>query len=216
MAKAERGTGASHPDGLEPVSGLRAVACLGVLIGHCMFWVVGSSYDKLQVYAQLDRHPWMTGLMKMPELFMDTFLVLTGFLAAQTLVRSMTVVPAYGSCIYRLAISSPPPSLASVPCGPHMYMIRGSRASCSTMPVVTSLPFECRYYTKRFMRIAPSLYSMLTLVYMAVLPAIKSDRISPDARLCTSAWMLILTSSFPGVLPSRKTTLIGCYRRAPL
>lgn len=39
------------------------------------------------------------------------------------------------------------------------------------------------------MRIAPSLYSMLTLVYLAVVPAITSGRISPDARLRPTAWM---------------------------
>lgn len=78
---------------LRPVSGLRAIACLGVLIGHCMFWVAGSAADKLEVYQLLDQHAWMTGLMKMPEVFMDTFLVLTGCLAAQSLLPGLAAAP---------------------------------------------------------------------------------------------------------------------------
>lgn len=40
----------------------------------------------------------------------------------------------------------------------------------------------CRYYISRFKRLAPSLYSMLAIVYFFVLPAIASDLISADAR----------------------------------
>ncbi|BDA44071.1 hypothetical protein COCOBI_05-2550 [Coccomyxa sp. Obi] len=40
----------------------------------------------------------------------------------------------------------------------------------------------CRYYISRFKRLAPSLYSMLAIVYFLVLPAIAADLISADAR----------------------------------
>ncbi len=83
---------------IQALSGLRAYACLGVLIGHCMFWVAGSAQDKMAVYKQLDAYPWMTGLMRMPEVFMDTFLVITGFLAARSLLPGLTAAqngPAY-------------------------------------------------------------------------------------------------------------------------
>ena len=42
----------SSVDGLDlrPASGIRAIACLGVMIGHCMFWVAGSQAVKLDVY----------------------------------------------------------------------------------------------------------------------------------------------------------------------
>ena len=94
----------AHVINLHPVAGLRAIACLGVLIGHCMFWVAGSAADKLAVYDLLDSHPWMTGLMKMPEVFMDTFLVLTGFLAAQSLLPGLSAAPVYGAYIRRHVI----------------------------------------------------------------------------------------------------------------
>ena len=80
---------------LGPTSGLRALACSGVLFGHCMFWVARAAQDKLAVYQQLDQHPWMTGLMKMPEPFMDWFLVLTGFLTAQSLLSRLATTPNY-------------------------------------------------------------------------------------------------------------------------
>ncbi len=92
-----------HPINLHPVSGQRALACLGVLIGHCMFWVVGSASDKMEVYRLLDKHAWMTGLMKMPQVFMDTFLVLTGFFAAQSLVPGLATAPTYIPYIRRQA-----------------------------------------------------------------------------------------------------------------
>ena len=88
----------AKPVQLQPLSGLRACACLGVLIGHCMFWVAGSYRDKMALYKQLDAHPWMTGIMKMPEVFMDTFLVLTGYLAARSLLPGLAAAssgPAY-------------------------------------------------------------------------------------------------------------------------
>ena len=40
---------------------------------------------------------------------------------------------------------------------------------------------EFRYYWRRFSRIAPSLYSMLVLVYLFVLPAIRARLVSDDA-----------------------------------
>lgn len=40
----------------------------------------------------------------------------------------------------------------------------------------------CRYYFGRFSKIVPSMYSMLALVYLFVLPAIRSSVISDDAR----------------------------------
>ena len=100
MVREQMDASAGH---LEPISGLRAIACLGILIGHCMFWVVGSASDKIAVYAQLDQHPRMTGLMKMPEPLLETFLVLTGFLAAQSLVSTMPLASSYSSCIIRSA-----------------------------------------------------------------------------------------------------------------
>ena len=84
---------------LSPTSGMRAIACLGILIGHCMFWVARSAEDKLIVYQQLDQHPWMTGLMKMPEPFMDWFLVLTGFLTAQSLLSKLITSPDYPTLV---------------------------------------------------------------------------------------------------------------------
>lgn len=41
---------------------------------------------------------------------------------------------------------------------------------------------EIRYYWRRFSRIAPSLYSMLALVYLLVLPAMRANLLSDDAR----------------------------------
>lgn len=74
---------------MQALSGLRACACLGVLIGHCMFWIAASSEDKVTVYERLDAYPWMIGIMKMPEVSMDTFLILTGYLAAKSLLPGL-------------------------------------------------------------------------------------------------------------------------------
>ena len=37
----------------------------------------------------LDSYPWISGIMKMPQIFMDTFLVLTGFMAGGTLIDAL-------------------------------------------------------------------------------------------------------------------------------
>ena len=40
----------SFDEQMEPAAGIRAIACLGILIGHTMFWLAGSGPDKLMVY----------------------------------------------------------------------------------------------------------------------------------------------------------------------
>lgn len=161
----------NHLINLQPVSGLRALVCLGVLIGHCMFWVVGSAADKMQVYQLLDKHSWVTGLMKMPQVFMDTFLVLTGFLAAQSLLPGLSAAPGYFTYIRRQVTNLDRCSFRTI-----LFYPLAAR-----LPV-TENKIARRYYTSRFARIAPSLYSMLAIVYLVVLPAIAADLISADAR----------------------------------
>jgi hypothetical protein len=171
------------PDSLntQPLSGLRAVACLGVLIGHCMFWVAGSAQDKLQLYEQMDAFMWMTGLMKMLELFMDTFLVLTGFLAAKSLLPGLANASNYRSYILR----SSKAQYYSTPCEDMSLASQPSADDHNSAFLHFALLVQnlCRrYYKTRIARVAPNLYSMLGITYVMVLPAISHGLISADAR----------------------------------
>ena len=74
---------------LAALDGLRSLACVAIVVGHCMF-ALGFAWPERhnEWYAALDRHPWMLALVNMSEPAMDFFLVLTGFLAARGLTHA--------------------------------------------------------------------------------------------------------------------------------
>ncbi|KAK9907538.1 hypothetical protein WJX75_005542 [Coccomyxa subellipsoidea] len=71
---------------LAALTGVRALACLSIVLGHSMF-ALGFAWPErhLEWYAALDAHTWMLALVNLSEPVMDTFLILTGFLAAHSL-----------------------------------------------------------------------------------------------------------------------------------
>ncbi|CAL8462705.1 g2238 [Coccomyxa elongata] len=109
---------------------------MSVVVGHSMF-ALGFAWPEryMDWYAALDAHPWMLALVNLSEPAMDTFLILTGFLAAHSLG------PAFQS---------------------------GKRPS----QIVRS------YMKRRLLRIVPSYYATLVLVYCAFLPLLYSGATS--------------------------------------
>ena len=139
---------------LRPLGGLRALACLGILAAHLMYWVGAAHPDKhavrqaplrrtrfqplqsdchmklndalqtrsfdaqngpaklrhetlaAQVYAYLSAHPWAVAPLNISEPAMDMFLVLTGFLAALSLVPALEAAASPGAVVARRAAAS--------------------------------------------------------------------------------------------------------------
>ena len=77
----------SNPDVLH---GIRALACIAIVFGHCMF-ALGFAWPEQHPawYSALEREPWMLALVNLSEPAMDTFLILSGFLAAGSLLDAM-------------------------------------------------------------------------------------------------------------------------------
>ena len=84
--------------GLQALHGIRALACIAIVLGHCMF-ALGYAWPQRHTewYQALEQHPWMLALVNLPEPAMDTLLILSGFLAANSLLPAMqgkgTVLP---------------------------------------------------------------------------------------------------------------------------
>eukprot|EP00884_Botryococcus_braunii_P019627 jgi/Botrbrau1/6348/Bobra.0098s0007.1 len=79
---------------LGPLDGIRAVACIAIVVGHCMFlqgYTHPSRYKDW--YAALEDHPWVLIFTNLSEPALDTMLVLSGFLAARTLIPMITSTP---------------------------------------------------------------------------------------------------------------------------
>lgn len=76
---------------LAALDGVRAVAATSILAGHCMI-ALGFAWPErhLDWYAALEAHPWMLALVNLPEPAMDTLLILTGFLAAHSLLPALS------------------------------------------------------------------------------------------------------------------------------
>lgn len=81
---------ARRAGGLEALHGIRAIACIAIVLGHCMF-ALGFAWPEqhLEWYQALDEYPWMLCLVNISEPAMDTFLILSGFLAASSLLPAM-------------------------------------------------------------------------------------------------------------------------------
>ena len=60
------------------------------MFGHCMF-ALGFAWPEqhLEWYKALEERPWMLGLVNVSEPAMDTFLILSGFLAASSLLPAL-------------------------------------------------------------------------------------------------------------------------------
>ena len=73
------------------LDGMRALAALSILTGHCMF-ALGFAWPErhLEWYAALEAHPWMLALVNLSEPAMDTLLILAGFLAAHSLLPAVS------------------------------------------------------------------------------------------------------------------------------
>ena len=59
-----------------------------------------------QVYAYFSSHPWTVALLNASEPAMDMFMVLTGFLAAQSLVPALEAAPSPSGVVARRAATS--------------------------------------------------------------------------------------------------------------
>eukprot|EP00884_Botryococcus_braunii_P020302 jgi/Botrbrau1/6956/Bobra.0215s0033.1 len=75
---------------------MRIGACLGVLIGHCVLCI--GLTDPERFYKILDEVPWVLVIMNIPEVVVDIFIILTGFLA------TVALVPAFETANNRLPI----------------------------------------------------------------------------------------------------------------
>ena len=75
---------------LEALHGIRAIACIAIVYGHCMF-ALGFAWPEqhLEWYKALEDHPWTLALVNVSEPAMDTFLILSGFLATSSLLPAM-------------------------------------------------------------------------------------------------------------------------------
>ena len=75
---------------LDVLHGIRALACIAIVFGHCMF-ALGFAWPEQHPawYSALERQPWMLALVNLSEPAMDTFLILSGFLAAGSLLPAM-------------------------------------------------------------------------------------------------------------------------------
>ncbi|KAK9841795.1 hypothetical protein WJX81_003721 [Elliptochloris bilobata] len=91
---------AHHLD-LRALAGLRALACLGILVGHLAYWVAAAHADKHKVYAYFSAHAWTVVPLNASEPAMDMFMVLTGFLAALSLVPALEVAASPGAVMAR-------------------------------------------------------------------------------------------------------------------
>lgn len=78
------------PGCLDALHGIRAIACIAIVYGHCMF-ALGFAWPEqhLEWYKALEDHPWMLALVNVSEPAMDTFLILSGFLATSSLLPAM-------------------------------------------------------------------------------------------------------------------------------
>ena len=76
--------------GLEALHGVRAIACIAIVFGHCMF-ALGFAWPEqhLEWYKALNEGPWMLAMVNLSEPAMDTFLILSGFLAASSLLPAL-------------------------------------------------------------------------------------------------------------------------------
>jgi hypothetical protein len=75
---------------LDVLYGIRALACIAIVFGHCMF-ALGFAWPEQHPawYSALEREPWMLALVNLSEPAMDIFLILSGFLAAGSLLPAM-------------------------------------------------------------------------------------------------------------------------------
>ncbi|KAK9819568.1 hypothetical protein WJX81_007717 [Elliptochloris bilobata] len=95
------GSGGLDVSDLRATAGLRAVACLGIVIGHMIYWIGLADPDKHKVYGYFTTHAWTVALLNATEPSMDIFLVLTGFLAAASLVPALKASARPGAVIFR-------------------------------------------------------------------------------------------------------------------
>ena len=80
----------SDADYSESLHGIRAIPCIAIVYGHCMF-ALGFAWPEqhLEWYKALEDHPWMLALVNISEPAMDAFLILSGFLATSSLLPAM-------------------------------------------------------------------------------------------------------------------------------
>ncbi len=63
---------------LAPTAGIRALSCIGVVLGHVIYFASLAHEDKADLYKGFATHPWMNLMLHNAEPSMDAFLVLTG------------------------------------------------------------------------------------------------------------------------------------------
>ncbi len=97
----------------EALHGIRAIACIAIVFGHCMF-ALGYAWPEqhLDWYKALNERPWLLALVNVSEPAMDTFLILSGFLAASSLL------PALQSGKGPLQARTEPELMTRIPCCP--------------------------------------------------------------------------------------------------
>ena len=87
------GKGSNHPgeqpacvlDGRQPFckfycssAGIRGLACMGVLMGHVIYFVAQGAQDKALLYGGFKQKLWLNWALHAAEPSMDFFMVLTG------------------------------------------------------------------------------------------------------------------------------------------
>ena len=63
-------------------AGIRALACMGVLMGHVIYFVAQGAQDKAWLYAGFEQKLWPNWALHAAEPSMDFFMVLTGRVTA--------------------------------------------------------------------------------------------------------------------------------------
>lgn len=59
-------------------AGIRALACVGVLTGHVIYYLAQGHQDKSALYQAFKEKPWINAALHFAEPSMDCFMVLTG------------------------------------------------------------------------------------------------------------------------------------------
>ncbi|BDA41092.1 probable nose resistant to fluoxetine protein 6 at N-terminal half [Coccomyxa sp. Obi] len=86
---------------LAPTAGIRALSCVGVVLGHVIYFASLAHEDKADLYKGYTAHKWMNLMLHNAEPSMDAFLVLTGFLAALSLIPALEASADFQGTIYR-------------------------------------------------------------------------------------------------------------------
>ena len=63
---------------LASTAGIRALSCIGVVLGHVIYFASLAHENKAELYQGYAAHTWMNLMLHNAEPSMDAFLVLTG------------------------------------------------------------------------------------------------------------------------------------------